>query len=395
MDEVNRTSKSPLTRAILDARTNEVQKLLESGADVDELSYFRGYGEPPLVTAVRYKRERLVSILLQHSANVNIASDRKHTALIRAAQKNLTDIVKQLLQYSADANALDGTNLCALYWAVNHQNIESVHELIKYGAEVNLQVHPRTTILHTAAQTGNVEIMKVLLSSGATVDAKDDFGDTPLFVAVRINSFDVVELLLKSGADINTQNIDYRTPLHMSAASVHNSVDLTQLLLDNGSHVNVRDRFGSIPLVLSLRNYIVRPNYTIAKALVQHGSCLNDPNSVTAMEWTLITHGNFDLLYVAIDAGFKIQGVDWIDEFINGTPGRRRWYTKADYDNDQEKEFIAFIRHKLKNVDSLYYLNRIALRQHLIKVCGGESIYYKIQRLPLPDVVKLYLLMED
>ncbi len=65
-----------------------VKCLLERGADVNVLGYYCNYGEPPLVTAVRFEHYHLVEMLLRRAADVDQTGERGHTALIRACQNN-------------------------------------------------------------------------------------------------------------------------------------------------------------------------------------------------------------------------------------------------------------------------------------------------------------------
>ena len=389
------TTNSELCKAVQRGNENLTRRLLEEGADVHEMHYHRGFGEPLILTAIRFQHFHIIPVLVEFGADVNQPSERSHTPLIRAAQKNRLDIVEMLLEHSADPNVLDSSRVNALCWAVKHSNVKIFEALIKYGASVNTNVHQQSTLLHVAASAGKFDMVQTLIDHNACVNAPDDFGNSPLFSAVGVNNFDITSLLLKTGSVVNMLNMDYRTPLHMSAASVHRSVDITQLLLDHGALVNVPDRYGNIPLVLSLRNFVLLANVTVAKCLVQHGSELNTEKCRGALEWTIMAHGNFDLVRASIEAGFHARNVDWVNEFLQGTPGRRRWYTRNDYNIRQEKGFLDYLRNYLKNPMSLSQCCRIVIRNTLISVSNGASIYYKIQRLPLPNPIIMYLVLEE
>ena len=387
--------KSELCKSIQNGNEELTRSLLQNGANVNEFSYYRGYGEPPILTAVRFQNFFFIPILLEFSADVNLQSERGHTAIIWAAQKNHLETIKILLHHKADPNIMDNSRLSALYWTVKHGNLEATRELLTHHAEVNVMVQQQSTILHTAASSGQLEIVRMLIDNNACVNTPDEFGNSSLFAAVSVNNFDVSSLLLQTGAVVNVLNMDYRTPLHIAAASVHRSVDITQLLLDHSALVNVADRYGNSPLALSLRNFVLHANFAVAKCLVQHGSDLNTRQCCSALEWTTIAHGNFDLIKLSIFAGFRIINVDWVKDFINGTPGRRRWYTRNDYNIQQERKFIEFLNNHQKNPFSLSDSCRVAIRDWLIAVSGGASIYYSIQKLPLPQPLILYLLLKD
>lgn len=390
----NNNVKPPLTRAIENGDENEVRQLLATGADVNQFGYFHGYGEPPIVTAIKLRHKNLAALLLSHSANVNAASERGHTPLIRAAQRNDTRLQRLLLRHGADPNAVDHSRLCAIFWAVKFQNSCAVADLLAHGADVNIAIQKGSSVLHTAATTGNVAIAALLIDRIAAVNAGDDFGDTPLFCAVRINSFDMANTLLKAGASVNVRNIDSQTPLHIAAASVHNSIDIAQLLLEYDALVNVPDRYGCIPLVLSLRSFILREPWSVARLLIQHGSVLNHPNTVGALEWAVLSNGNVDLLRTAVDAGLHLAGLVWAKDLVDGTgSGHSRWLRSEQ--TEQKARLIDYIKHTTMNAACLFGICRAAIREHLIVVARGESTYFRIQRLPLPDIIRLQLLLED
>ena len=71
--------------------------LLSKGADIDETnttSYYGGY--TPLFWAVEENNEKLVSFLVKHGANVNVASNKGKTPLSAATEAGSTKIVEIL-----------------------------------------------------------------------------------------------------------------------------------------------------------------------------------------------------------------------------------------------------------------------------------------------------------
>ncbi len=302
-----------------------------------------------------------------------------------------------MLSHGANANMADSTGMTALYWAVKNGSLELVHILLENKADVNVELAQRSTVLHAATHADRPDIVKVLLENNANVLSVDEFGETPLFGAIRANSFDTVLQLLEHSAVVNIANTDLRTPLHVAAGNVHHNVDLVQLLLDHRALVNVKERYGHSPLVLSLRGGFlnVRFSFVVPELLIRHGAHLNDDHCQKALEWSVISFGHFDLVRLAVSAGLRLPGVEWIRDFIQGPPGRRRWYTSMHYNEEQERDFVGFIKQHMTNPHPLSGICRIALRRHLVSVSGGASIYYQLQKLPLPQSVIMFLLLED
>ena len=383
--------KSLLAYAVIENDFTSLAEHLSSGADIDQPSYFRGHGEAPLLTAIRYARYDMVWTLLDHGADVNLASSRGHTPLLRAAQRNYYSMLGDLLQHGADINATDTTGRSALFWAVKLRNFDAVRELVKHGAEVNSQSHAATisSVLHLSADS--TEIARYLMGIGADVNAVDDSGETPLFSAVRVDNIQNVRMLLDNGAIVNAVNQDLRSPLHLASASVNNSVAVAQLLLDKGSFVNILDRYLSTPLVLTLRSYILQPNYLVARCLIQHGSDLQYELCATALEWTAGSH--LDVLKFAVEAGFRLIKAPWVQELLSKPAQSRPWHLMAQHEEQQKNEVIHYIQAQLKAPRSLSDLSRIAIREHLINVGPGYSIFRSIRCLPLPEPLKIFLMM--
>ena len=301
------------------------------------------------------------------------------------------------MDHGADPNALDSSRLSALYWAVKNNQAPVVGALLACGALAELSLQHCTTAIHQAAVAESPTILQLLLKRTKKLDSIDDFGETPLFSALRANNFDAASALLNGGASANIANSDLRTPLHMAAANVHQNVDLVQLLLDHGACVNVTDRYGHTPLVLSLRDSFFnhRSNFSVPEALVRHGSLINEEHCTRSLGWSVLSHGNFDLVRMAVNAGFQIRGVDWIEEFLSGDPGRRRWYTSNHYDTDDEKAFVEFLKSRLSQPLSLADSCRLLVRNVMSSLANRKSIYYPIQQLPLPQPLIMFLLLEE
>lgn len=395
--EVLEVQSTQLCEAIQVGARQRVQDLLDNGADVNEMGYYRGYGEPVLVTAVRYENYHLIPILLNRKANVNKTSERGHTALIRACQKGHRNTISLLLQHGANPNALDNAKLSPLYWAVKSCDEYAVQLLLEHGAFVSLNLQHNTTSLHSACSLSNLKIVSMLLDHVVDINACDDYGESALFCALRSNNHSIASMLLEKAACVNILNMDLRLPLHIAAANYHQSVDLVELLLKHGAWINVMDRYGHTPLVLSLRDAFFnhRFNLSLPIGLIKHGSSLNDEQCRISLGWSVTSHGSFDLIRMAVGAGLNLHDLDWVKDYISGNPGRRRWYSSYEYNEETEKEFIIYLNYCLKNPLKLSEICRLFIRQYISKFADYGSIYYLLQQLPLPNTLKSFLRLED
>jgi ankyrin repeat protein len=243
---------TPLMNAAVVGSADAMAYLVRAGADVNAQNAF---GTTALMMSITQPAK--VTLLLDHAANVNLASKQGRTALFLAAMSDPSaEVVRLLLARGADLHAKDSlqntlldaaatgndlatirlmidagldvnaagvTGFTPLIISAYHDNLESVRLLLAKGAKVNAvalgpallpAMDPASgpvalasvTALLGAAANGSPELVKALLDAGAGVNAKDGRGMTPLMLAVaRTNQHEpVIRMLLDRGADPKT-----------------------------------------------------------------------------------------------------------------------------------------------------------------------------------------------
>ncbi|KAI0909426.1 hypothetical protein F4823DRAFT_426345 [Ustulina deusta] len=164
----------------------EIQKLLDSGADID--TYCGGY------------REDTDGYLYGW----------QHTPLQAAAGIGSLDWARYLIQKGADMNkpAKGCGGRTALQAACDtdpsRRNIDLIKFLIAAGADVNAPPAPQDgkTAFQGAANSGDLEVALLLLDNGANINAlpAEKYGLCALDGAVRSSRLDMVQFLLDLGA---------------------------------------------------------------------------------------------------------------------------------------------------------------------------------------------------
>lgn len=150
----------PLHLAAALGHTDEVKRLLASGADAQAASPLAGMS--PLYMAVFSGRVEPCQILLAAGGDVNAAQDLGYTPL---------------------------------HAAVSCGHLEVVKLLLAAGADVSARTRFLCTPLCLAAEHGHYEIAELLLAAGAAKNVRDENGETPADVAARVGYTALAELL--------------------------------------------------------------------------------------------------------------------------------------------------------------------------------------------------------
>ena len=232
---------TPLHLAASEGHLDICQMLLERNADV---RVHGDSGDTPLHLAASSHHLEIVRILLQYNAEVNPGNEDGCTPLLMALSKenalddggstslhplsqglqrgdlNIVRLVRLLLESGANVNVYDTSRNTPLHFAASAGNLDVARMLLELGAEVDSQNDERLTPLQRASQgmrEGHRDIVRVLLDHGAYCDARDKRGNTALHFAASEGQLDVARMLLERGADVNSQNREGLTPLQRAS----------------------------------------------------------------------------------------------------------------------------------------------------------------------------------
>src|SRR6478735_4312824 len=145
----------------------------------------------------------MVKLLLEHGADVNIASDKiDNTPIMIASVKGYTDIVQLLIEKSSpDMTILNGYGGTALIPACERGHVDIVKLLLeKTNVKVNHINKPGWTAMLEAIVLSNggksqQEIVRLLLAHGADKNIADKNGVTPLEHAKKRGFKELVDIL--------------------------------------------------------------------------------------------------------------------------------------------------------------------------------------------------------
>ena len=163
-------------------------------------------GRTPLYLAIKYREHRIIWLLIEAGADINIKNNKEKDPLYKAI-----DTCNQ--------------ELC-MYLIPKTKNINS-HAFDSEKSN-----------LRKAIDRGLPNIVEILISNGALVD------DSHLYYVIGLNmifkdnmdvNFKIIEILISKGVDVNTKDILGNTPLHYAAT--RKDLILVKYLISNGAEI--------------------------------------------------------------------------------------------------------------------------------------------------------------
>lgn len=240
-----------------------------------------------LIKAITENNINRAKKLLDDGANVNQMHDEVGTLLMYACAHNYSDIVSLLLNHNVEINTVVNGVVSALRIACASGNTKLVELLLKHGANANekfpsyLPEYPDrfNTPLNDAIQINASEIVALLLSHGADINIKDHFSLTPLHNAALLGHSDIVHMLLKKGAAVNAITQFGETPLYHacfggSGTPDENRILVVKELLEHRADPNIRgsNGLGESPLQNTYGKFFKKDDIAIIKLLLKNGA---------------------------------------------------------------------------------------------------------------------------
>ncbi|OBT83077.1 hypothetical protein VE02_08861 [Pseudogymnoascus sp. 03VT05] len=314
--------------------------LLKAGADVNIAPDKFFVTTTILLSAVRQRNSKLVTMLLDWKAHVNLMTKTSMTALQGAARCNSTEITQLLLNAGGDVDAPAGKNyktaridgaeygafkhlISPIQYAAFHDNIEMVQILLDAGADVDgylpteeeypnhyydsTEEYSTETPLQWAVRHENSVLVRLLLLAGAEIDGLGH-GPTPLQTAAGRGSIKLANILLKKHASINASPIKSCGRTALQAATERGNYDLVKILMDAGADVNAEA--GPNEGCTALQAAVYSKNIKLIEVLIDYGADINaKPSPVTGRTCLQAAAeiGNCDMIQMFLNRGANIN----------------------------------------------------------------------------------------
>lgn len=318
----------PLSMAATFGNVKIIKLLLDRGADIEIETKT---GCTPLILASKHDHVLTAQCLLENKADVNKKDNYGKSSLFYACRYGHLDIVKLLLKHNADITVVSDSGEDVLYIASLWGHFDVANELLKFAKynvstkkdifeqfshgndddndDDDIDEFPRSP-LSAAVRNGHEKVVKLLIENDEDVNERVDNDGTPLIIAVREGFVDIMRYLLENGANVNLSDSENDNALHNASTCFDNSVTVIKTLLNHGIDINSAGSEGYTPLHLAL----LRGNRKTASCLLNHRPNVN-----------IIAAGQSPLL-LACEAGFHdvvkellCQGAH-VDPEYNGKP---------------------------------------------------------------------------
>lgn len=329
--------KTPLMFASQNGHLNVVVKLIEHGANINQISLNE---ETALTCAVYKDHVKCVEVLIKAGADINfrfsgsvpvvlLAACNNHMNCVEYLVKKGADVkglqllhkvlghqdhdrlVRLLLRKGVDANAKTWEGVTPLMIAAKNGHLKSLKVLLSKKVEIDLLYDndfKNRSALMLAASKGNKDCLNCLINKGANVNLANNKGLTALSEACRKGNLDCVTALLAQGAEINPQNKNIEKPL--VAAFDSDKTDMVYWLLDHGADINDRDVLGNTFLHFLLNKYIIK-NMALVKKCLEVGADVNctNNNGETLLMAAARLHSE-EVLEILLKRGLRVNKVD-------------------------------------------------------------------------------------
>lgn len=283
-----------LVEAVKKGSYDEVQKLVQSGANVNQKftyaeSRYDDYDAKITCTLLEYAaKDGNVSIVKELIQKVE--KDDINAALIVAAKEGDSDMVRELIQGSSKVGVINKAFNRVKELIQGSPRINTLNKALICSASnfPGITANLSSGKLYRDALGDYVNVIQELIKAGANVNYTDEWGNTALIEIIKESLYTkaqkndrakIIQALVQAGADVN--HISKRGDTALMLAIENHDLDAVQILLNtqkiNINYVNNDEDTALIKAVQCIKStYIVGDKQ-------QYNDCLNSQKIVEVL----------------------------------------------------------------------------------------------------------------
>jgi len=158
-----------------------------------------GFYDTPMHAAACAGHINILSLLLEHGADVDVRDKTGETPLLRASWAGKREAGWYLIDRGANINAPDGRNFTPIFVAFKG-HAEDARMLLERGAVIDIRNQFGETPLHQSIRWGQIELVRLFLDHGADPNLPNEYDATPSSMALLFGRPHIAELLSEYGA---------------------------------------------------------------------------------------------------------------------------------------------------------------------------------------------------
>eukprot|EP00434_Breviolum_minutum_P003457 symbB.v1.2.003042.t2/scaffold167.1/size289592/7 len=308
-----------------------VSMLLDAKADLELRC---NLGNSALHMAARAGHTAVVRALVVHKAALESKNEEGWTPLIWGSMNGHQEVVAALLNSKVKVQAVDIQGLSALMWATRHGHVDVMKSILATGPDLSQKDFAGHSVMHHArqhraarkmlqqfeelnrrllhsAKSGDVATASMALQAGAFVDALDDSGSSPLLLAASQRDFTMVKLLARHGADLSLEASNRTNSPWLRSMEYRSNI---QEVLRDAVKANrwlvssAKEGYWDGVFQASDRDI---PNRHLKQQAIDHGAWLDlaDESQRTCLAWAA-SHGNAQAVRELLQAGASVDSRD-------------------------------------------------------------------------------------
>ncbi|XP_062990946.1 ankyrin repeat and SOCS box protein 15 isoform X1 [Elgaria multicarinata webbii] len=437
----NRKGETPLLIAVRQGSYEMASTLIEYNCTINQPCVKRWSA---MHEAAKQGRNDIVVLLLKNGGNVHLRDGYGVTPLGAAAEYGHCDVLEHLIHKGGDVSATADDGSSILFDAAGGGNPDCIALLLEYGGSGNLPTKAGHLPIHRAAYEGHYLALKFLIPVTSKTAIKKS-GQSPLHSAAEGQNPQCLSLLIENDFDVNALLAEYisqsydderKTALYFAVSN--NDILSTEVLLQAGADPN-KDPLNCLLVAVRAGNHeIVRLLLSYGANVNCYFNLVNDTHFPSAIQYAL---NDEVMLRMLLNHGYDVElcfdcmhGDIFGNSFVWSTPEEEvlpGWTSCVIKDNpfcdfmtvswmkhlvgsvvrilvdymdyvplcpklrfvlETQKEW-AEIQQILESPRPLKHLCRLKIRKYI----GPERTrkLLSMKKLPLPPVLKAYILYKD